>query len=118
MCRDGAVSTARGNDDQVFMGAQVYRMSRQQSKQMARMHGGWRMRVSGRHFWPLAGAIVFSIGLALRVGATINPATSNKVIIYPTAQDSIAHSNKRGLRTFRTMGPTGWRRRPTNRSRR
>ena len=62
------------------------------------------MRVSGRHFWPLVGAIVFSIGLALRTGATVSPSANNKVIIYPTAQDSIDQLHQLGITNIRKYG--------------
>jgi hypothetical protein len=62
------------------------------------------MRVSRRHFWPLVGAIVFSIGLALRAGAAVSPNANNKVIIYPTAQDSIDQLHKLGIANVRNYG--------------
>jgi hypothetical protein len=99
-----APSPAPENDDQLFMDAHVYRLGRQESKQAARMHGGWRMRVSVRHFWPLVGAIAFMIGLAPRAGATVSPAATNKVIIYPTAHDSIAQLKQEGITDVQNYG--------------
>jgi hypothetical protein len=62
------------------------------------------MRVSGRHFWPLVGAIALMIGLAPRAGATASPAAKNKVIIYPTAQDSIAQFRQEGITSVQNYG--------------
>ena len=62
------------------------------------------MRVSGRHFWSAVGAIAFSIGLALEAGAAVSPAATNKVIIYPTAKESIAQLHQLGITNVRKYG--------------
>jgi hypothetical protein len=64
------------------------------------------MRVSGRHWWSLVGAIASTIGLvlALATGAAANVGATSKVIVYPTAQDSIAQLKQDGITDVQNYG--------------
>ncbi|HVM60227.1 MAG TPA: choice-of-anchor D domain-containing protein [Verrucomicrobiae bacterium] len=64
------------------------------------------MRVSGRRLWAEVGAIASLIGLVvtLSAAAAVNGVSTNKVIIYPTAQDSIADLKAEGITNVRNYG--------------